>query len=461
MGSHALLPTLMNMTTSLMWFRRDLRLRDNPALAAAADRGDVTGVFVVDPVLWKSAGAPRRAWLAANLRALDEAMGGRLVVRHGDPAEVIPTLVRQIDADMVFNTEETSPYGVRRDQRVEDALGDVPMSRVGTPYLVAPGTVRNKSGEPYRVFTPFSRAWRDLARDRPDRAPQVNWKRADNHQKAEDLLARALGDGADLPSAGEDAAVRRWTSFVENDLIDYAEARDLPAQDRTSRMSPYLRLGVVHPRQLMEQLRDRRGKGRTSYETEIAWREFYGDVLYQHPSSSWKDLRPLGIEYDSPADREQDVAAWKEGATGFPIVDAGMRQLVAEGWMHNRVRMITASFFTKDLHLWWPLGARYFLEQLIDGDIASNNHGWQWVAGTGTDAAPYFRVFNPVTQGVRFDPDGDYVRRWVPELQHLPGARAHEPWKHDDGYDHGYPERIVDHSEERKEALARLDRARH
>ncbi|RYE77134.1 MAG: deoxyribodipyrimidine photo-lyase, partial [Myxococcales bacterium] len=189
---------------------------------------------------------------------------------------------------------------------------------------------------------------------------------------------------------------------------------------------------------------------------EIAWREFYADVLHHEPASAWRDLRPLGIEYDDPRDAATLIEAWREGHTGFPIVDAGMRQLASTGWMHNRVRMITASFLTKDLHVWWPVGARHFLDALIDGDLASNNHGWQWVAGTGTDAAPYFRVFNPVTQGLRFDPEGDYVRRWVPELRGLAGRTAHEPWKH--GGAPGYPDPVVDHAQERAETLDRYSR---
>ena len=213
---------------------------------------------------------------------------------------------------------------------------------------------------------------------------------------------------------------------------------------------------MLHPRTLLADLAGQRGKGVTTYENELAWREFYADVLWHTPRSAWHDLRPglAGMRYDEPADA---IEAWKAGRTGYPIVDAGMRQLLAQGWMHNRLRMVTASFLTKDLHVWWGVGARHFLEHLVDGDIASNNHGWQWVAGTGTDASPYVRVFNPVTQGLRFDPDGDYVRRWVPELAHLPGASAHEPWDAADGYAHGYPERIIDHAAERLEALARLE----
>jgi deoxyribodipyrimidine photo-lyase len=191
--------------------------------------------------------------------------------------------------------------------------------------------------------------------------------------------------------------------------------------------------------------------------TELAWREFYADVVHHNPGSLTSDLNPLGLDYDDPG---EGLDAWREGRTGYPIVDAGMRQLLAVGWMHNRVRMITASFLTKDLHAWWPIGARHFLDHLIDGDLASNTHGWQWTAGTGTDAAPYFRVFNPVTQAEKFDPEGDYVRRYVPELRHLPGAAAHRPWEAVDGYAEGYPQRIVDHAAERAEALARYQRAR-
>jgi deoxyribodipyrimidine photo-lyase len=218
-------------------------------------------------------------------------------------------------------------------------------------------------------------------------------------------------------------------------------------------------VGAIHPRTILADLAGVRSVAAAAYADELAWREFYADVLHAEPSSAWRDLRPelRSMDYDEP---DGDVDAWRSGRTGFPIVDAGMRQLARTGWMHNRVRMITASFLCKDLHVWWPEGARHFLTHLIDGDLASNNHGWQWVAGTGTDASPYFRVFNPVTQGLKFDPDGDYVRRWVPELAHLAGKRAHEPWKADDGYDHGYPARLVDHGQERAESLRRYEAAR-
>ena len=269
------------------------------------------------------------------------------------------------------------------------------------------------------------------------------------------MLEEAVGDAPfDLPTAGEDAAWRRWHDFRRDGLDSYATERDRPDHDGTSRLSPYLHLGVLHPRSLLADI-----DTASTYANELTWRDFYADVLWHHPDSAWADLRPAltGMRYDEPEDA---VEAWRTGTTGYPIVDAGMRQLLHTGWMHNRVRMITASFLTKDLHVWWPVGARHFLDLLIDGDVASNNHGWQWVAGTGTDASPYFRVFNPVTQGKRFDPQGDYVRRWVPELDHLPGAEAHEPWTSDVGYEQHYPLRLVDHADERRDALERYQAAR-
>ncbi|CAM3809383.1 cryptochrome/photolyase family protein [Nocardioides zeicaulis] len=434
--------------SSVMWFRRDLRVRDNPALRAALDEGPVTALFVLDPALWASAGPARRAWLAANVLALADKVP--LTIHHGDPADVVP---RVAQGRRVHVAAETTPYGRRRD----DALAQrVELVATGSPYAVGPGRITNGSGKPYQVFSAFARAWREHGWAEPAASPRSpDLQPADSHQKALDLLHRAVDDAPfDLPGAGEDAAWRRWRAFREGALADYATERNRPDHDGTSRLSPYLHLGVLHPRSLLADL-DRA----STYATELAWRDFYADVLWHEPASAWKDLKPAlaGMRYDDPEDA---VEAWRTGTTGYPIVDAGMRQLREIGWMHNRVRMITASFLTKDLHVWWPVGARHFLDLLIDGDVASNNHGWQWVAGTGTDASPYFRVFNPVTQGIKFDPRGDYVRRWVPELDHLPGKAAHEPWKHDTGYEQDYPRRIVDHTEERQEALDRYQAVR-
>ncbi|WP_145224409.1 cryptochrome/photolyase family protein [Rudaeicoccus suwonensis] len=455
--------------TSLLWLRRDLRRRDHPALLAAREAAGDAGVavaFVIDPQLWEHCGPVRRRWLAETLRATNETYDGRLVIRVGDPRTVIPRLAAEIGAASVHVTRETTPFGVRRDAETARMLADDDIAWVetGTPYAIGPGVVRNGSGDPYKVFTPFARAWREHGWPEPALNPRaLDLLDVDSDATVAKLLDEAIAHELedDLPEAGEAAALKRWREFLER-VGDYGTDRDLPAKDGTSKLSPYLKLGVLHPRTLLADLAglgNRRDKdGAETFETELAWREFYADVLHHQPDSAWHDLRgSLGrMAYDRPDDT---VDAWRSGMTGFPIVDAGMRQLLQTGWMHNRVRMITASFLTKDLHIWWPIGARHFLDHLIDGDVASNNHGWQWVAGTGTDASPYFRVFNPVTQGLKFDPSGDYVRRWVPELAHLAGKAAHEPWKHADGYAHDYPEPVVDHADERREALSRYEAA--
>jgi deoxyribodipyrimidine photo-lyase len=457
-------------STTVLWLRRDLRRADHPALAAAVDAaggGEVVVLAVVDPTLWGGAGAARRAWYAASLRAAADAYEGRLCVRLGDPRSVVPALARRLGVRSVHVSRETTPTGRRRDRAVRAALaaGGVDWVETGTPYAVGPGSVRNGSGDPYRVFTPFSRAWRDHGWPLPAAEPAgLRLAQVPSDPQALRLLDEALAAPGlpALPEAGEGAALRRWRRFRDGALAAYDIGRDRADGEGASRLSPYLKVGALHPRTLLADLAgtpvaSRAGADR--FVTELAWREFYADVLWHHPRSAWHDLRPAlsGMAYD---DEGPPVQAWREGRTGYPVVDAAMRQLLAEGWMPGRMRMVTASFLTKDLHTWWPVGARHFLDHLLDGDLASNSHGWQWVAGTGTDAAPYFRVFNPVAQGLRHDPDGEYVRRHVPELAHLPGPAAHEPWKHPDGYRHGYPERVVDHGEERREALHRYDAAR-
>ena len=450
----------MSAAPSILWFRRDLRLSDHPALLAACEAAQtVLPVFVLDPRLIET-DTPRTRRLLASVAALSKDTKGALVVRRGDPVHVITQLAGQVGAEQVHVTRETTPYGRRRDERAAAALAADGRELVatGTPYAVGPGRVVNQSGSPYKVFTPFSRAWHQHGRPAPAQRPaRISWFRGE------------VGSD-DLPEtprieAGEKAALRRWAAYLESGLTAYAKERDRPDLDTTSRMSAALKYGEIHPRTMLADLAARssgRSAGADTYVTELIWREFYADVLWHHPESAWHDRRPelAKLPYDDGPETERLVDAWREGRTGYPIVDAGMRQLLEEGWMHNRLRMITASFLTKDLHVWWPVGARHFLDHLVDGDIASNNHGWQWVAGTGTDASPYFRVFNPVTQGKKFDPAGDYVRRWVPELRHLTGAEVHEPWKHPNGYDNDYARPVVDHDAERKETLARYESAR-
>jgi deoxyribodipyrimidine photo-lyase len=448
----------------VLWLRRDLRLDDHPALGAAADDvgegGRVLPLFVVDPALWRPSGPTRQAWLVRSLGALDADLDGHLLVRHGDPVEVVRQVAREVGANAVHISADAGPYGRRRDTAVAAALQQegVRLVPTGTPYAIGPGTLLNGSGTPFQVFTPFRSAW--LRHGWPTPAPPVDvrWARP---RDGEDLPAEPDLGELTLPPAGEAAARERWAAFREAGLVGYADRRDLPGVDATSGLSVHLKYGEIHPRTLLADIARRTGTGAETFRSELCWREFYADVLWHHPDSAREYLRPeyARMRYDDPersAEVGERLAAWQAGRTGYPFVDAGMRQLLAEGWIHNRVRMVVASFLIKHLHVEWQHGARHFMRHLRDGDLASNSHGWQWTAGSGTDAAPYFRVFNPVTQGLRFDPDGDYVRRYVPELGHLAGAAAHEPWDATDGYAHGYPQRLIDLATERAEALARL-----
>ena len=458
--------------TTLLWLRRDLRTGDHPALVAAHEAGGpVVPLFVADPALLAASGTPRLAALHQALAGLREATGGALVVRHGRPDDVVPAVAREVGAASVHVSAETTPYGRRRDERVERALATagVPLVASGSPYAVTPGRVLGTSGRPYQVFTPFARAWRDHGWRRPADVPRdLRWATGVEGEDELPGAEAARASGTDLPEVTEDAAHRAWEEFCDDGLEHYADLRDRPDLPGTSGLSVHLKYGTIHPRTLLADVAAHpagRSTGATTFVTELAWREFYADVLWHHPASAWADLRPAmaAMEYDDPA-RDDGAAerleAWQQGRTGYPFVDAGMRQLLHDGWMHNRVRMVVASFLVKDLHLWWVHGARWFMAHLRDGDVASNSHSWQWVAGTGTDAAPYFRVFNPVAQGRRFDPDGTYVRRYVPELAHLAGAAAHEPWAAGDGYAGGYPQRLVDHAAERAEALRRYGATR-
>lgn len=447
---------------TVMWYRRDLRRRDNPALAAAAATGAVVPLFVLDPALWRPAGAARRAYLLGSLRALDRDLGGHLVVRRGDPVETVRALARHVGADQVHLSADYGPYGRRRDEAVTAALGEdgVELVATGSPYAVAPGRVVKDDGTPYAVFTPFYKAW--LAHGwRPPAEPpaRIRWADVSRPDLAVALYAEPRDAPPSLPAAGEQAALTAWESFRDGDLSAYDDHRNRPDLDSTSRLSVHLKYGEIHPRTLLADLGRRRGTAVDGFRRQLSWREFFADVLWHRPGTAREYLEPemAGMAYDEGADAEVAFTAWREGRTGYPFVDAGMRQLLAEGYVHNRVRLVVASFLTKDLHQDWRRGARWFMNRLVDGDLASNNQSWQWVAGSGVDAAPYYRVFNPVLQGQRFDPDGEYVRRWLPELRGVPGGAVHEPWDLPDGMPAGYPERIVDHAAERDEALRRYE----
>ncbi|MCU1392116.1 MAG: deoxyribodipyrimidine photolyase [Ilumatobacteraceae bacterium] len=429
---------------SIVWFRRDLRVEDHPAIRhAARDGREVVPVFVLDPALVRPSGAARLAFMYRSLRSLDDSLGGRLIVRHGDPSRIIPGLARDAKADEVVVTRDYAPYGRRRDAAVAGALGAAGVTFVGrgTPYAVPPGTVVKDDGNPYAVFTPFFRAWSAQPHPEPVDVAEVDWvrPRIDHGEIPADPDIDCT-----LPEASEAAAHALWDDFLHDGVDHYDSRRNAPARPGTSRLSPYLRWGQVHPRQLLADLGD--SGGQSTFRKELAWREFYADVLFHQPNSARDNLQPKmdRLSVDTDAAAKLRFEQWASGTTGFPIVDAGMRQLLATGWMHNRVRMITASFLVKDLHLPWQWGARHFMQHLVDGDLASNQHGWQWTAGTGTDAAPFFRVFNPTLQSEKFDPHGDYIRQWVPELAERTGKEIHQP---------AAP--MIDHGEERAEALRR------
>jgi len=436
---------------TVLWFRRDLRLGDLPSLAAAArEDKEVLACFVFDPRLQMPSGARRLRFLCDSLRALRDVLDGRIFITQGKPHERIPAIAKEIGASAVHVSEEFTPFGRRRDAAVRAALDDVPLVATGSPYLVSPTRISKPDGTAFRVFTPFYRRWHES----DWRAPA-----ATGAHSASWIDPGHLDHGIEIPTvdveldveAGETAALRRWETFVDAGLERYAKDRNRLDHNATSRMSAHLHAGTIHPRTLVADLDPRHG-GHQAYLRELAFRDFYASVVHHWPHSAWQNWNRQfdAMRTESGAAATKAFECWKAGRTGFPIVDAGMRQLRATGFMPNRVRMITASFLVKDLHLPWQWGARWFMDQLVDGDLANNQHGWQWTAGSGTDAAPYFRVFNPVTQGEKFDQDGDYVRRWVPELKDV--VDVHDL---DGNRPRQYPEPIVDHAHERKEALRR------
>ena len=461
---------------TIFWFRRDLRLQDSPALVAASTKagGQVLGTWIVDETFIAPAGPTRVAFLAETLKSLDASMGAKLVLRSGEPAAALRALATEIGAKEVFATGDYGPQGRLRDERVRSALerDGITLHLIDSPYVVKPGTVMTKTGTPCRVFGAFRRGWEEEPLLAPVSAPDVQWLSAAG--LSIEVLQESCGkfrpsyfpilDDVIAPKilpAGEaqaQAQVESFLRFVDN----YDDDRNIPGIEGTSRLSPHLRFGAIHPRQILAQTNGLT-KGRDVFRSEIAWREFYADVLFHHPDSTWNILQPglRHLRVDRDGDAVERFRTWAVGETGYPMVDAGMRQLLEEGWMHNRVRMICASFLVKHLHLDWRWGAKWFMWHLIDGDIASNQHGWQWTAGTGTDAAPFHRVFNPTLQGERFDPEGTYVQKFIPALR---GVSAPDCLQPGGGTGllapAGYFTPMLDANTERNEALARFAEAR-
>jgi deoxyribodipyrimidine photo-lyase len=437
---------------SIIWFRRDLRIGDHPALNSAIAAGDeVVPLFILDRQQIDEAGSKLLAYMSNSLRALDQSLGNRLHIIEGDQVEVLRELIDLYNVTSVHISAEPERYGSERDARVEAA--GIPLVRTGSPYAVYPGrVVKPSDGTPYKVYTPFYKNWCIHGWRAPASTPKEIKAPIppDKYRAFPDFLIPA---GTQIIEAGEAAALMRFKAFKKSALDNYDEQRNIPGIDGTSKMSSYLKFGEIHPRTLLHGLSE--SKAHDTFRKEIAWREFYADVLFHNPHTETDYYAPRFKEmrYDKPG---AQFEAWCEGKTGYPFVDAAMRQLLTEGWMHNRTRMVVASFLVKDLHLEWQLGERFFAQHLVDYDPASNAHGWQWTAGTGTDASPYYRVFNPIEQGRKFDPEGTYIRKYVPELAHLSGSDIHEPWLYLDGYSQGYVERIVDHAVERIESLERL-----
>ena len=440
-------------TRSIVWFRRDLRISDHPALVAALSESDeIVPVFIIDSKLIERTGSNGLAYLAQSLQHLDASLDKKLQVIAGQPIDVLKKLQEKYNAQSVHISAEYEPVCAAQDAEIEKS--GIKLVRTGSAYAVAPGRVLKPSDQtPYRVYTPFYRAWLTHGWRKPEQKPKsITAVTPDSDSRQ--FPDWKVPTGVSITEAGEAAANERFKHFQKNGLDNYDEARNLAGIDGTSKMSAHLTWGEIHPRTLLAPLGQ--SKAHEVFRKEIAWREFYADVLFNNPHTETDYYAPqfAKMRYDKPG---KQFKAWCEGNTGYPFVDAAMRQLLAEGWMHNRTRMVVASFLVKDLHLEWQLGERFFREHLVDYDVASNAHGWQWTAGCGTDASPYYRVFNPVEQGKRFDENGDYVRKYVPELAHLKGIEIHEPWEVLDGYLKDYPQPIVNHATERLESLARLD----
>ncbi len=476
----------MTGSPTILWFRQDLRLQDNPALVAAVERGGaVIPVYILDDSsdgIWAAGGASRW-WLHGSLAALDAALrerGVRLVLARGDSGLILRDLLEKTGAGAVFWNRRYEPASIARDAALKSALGGagIEARSFNASLLFEPHTIANKQGRPFQVFTPY---WRHcltqpitapVAEKRGALPAPARWPRS---LSLDDLELRPTipwdRGFPEVWTPGEAGARQRLDRFLQHEVARYGEARDIPSIEGVSRLSPHLHFGEIGPRQIWaaaaELGRDRgvfpANVGVAKFLAEVGWREFAHHLLYHFPQTAEQPLRSEFARFpwrDDPGGRL--LKAWQRGRTGYPIVDAGMRQLWATGWMHNRVRMIVASFLVKHLRLSWNHGARWFWDTLVDADLASNTLGWQWSAGCGADAAPYFRIFAPVLQGEKFDGEGEYVRRWCPELARLPARFIHQPWSAPETVLHAagvrlgesYPRPVVDHAKARAEALS-------
>jgi deoxyribodipyrimidine photo-lyase len=460
----------------LVWFRQDLRLADNPALLAAVDRGGpIIPIFIWAPEeegRWPP-GAASRWWLHQSLARLDDSLrghGSRLIFRRGPTLETLRELLDQTGATAVFWNRRYEPAIIERDRHIKASVQNAGLTveSFNCALLFEPWTVQTKQGQPYRVFTPFWRAC--LAKPEPGAPEKPPARIATPHRLPASLELSELGLEPTIDwaaglratwSPGEAGASEQLKRFLDEALGEYATERNHPACIGTSRLSPHLHFGEISVRQIWSALNGQRAnQGTTVYRSELGWREFAHHLLFHFRETPQEPLRKEFARFSWRRDRD-NLRAWQCGRTGYPIVDAGMRELWHTGWMHNRVRMFVASFLVKDLLIPWQEGAAWFWDTLVDADLANNTLGWQWTAGCGADAAPYFRIFNPVSQGEKFDPNGDYVRHWIPELTKLPSEWVHKPWEAPDRIlsaagielSRDYPPPIVDHAAARLAAL--------
>lgn len=473
------------MKTAIYWLRNDLRLSDNPTLCAAAQTYKICFAYIHSPEeegLWKTGGASNW-WLHKSIeqfeQSIGEKYGARLLILKGTAEEVLPKLAKKIKAEAVYFSNRYEPWGRKQEEAVIAVFDDMKLSvhRFDSACLFPPQKVVTALGQPYKVFTPF---WRNVSEHHTrsikiERAPvelELSDNLPDGIKLAELKLLPTIDWAGGIEKAwtpGEMGARENLKTFIRGPVDNYLKGRNLPSENLVSRLSPHLHFGEISPRVVWQTVAQHRAAHSNAegdceqYLKELAWREFAIHLLYHFPHTQDKPLRENFERFPWVKDNA-GLEAWQKGKTGFPIVDAGMRQLWATGWMHNRVRMIVASFLVKDLRINWLEGAQWFWDTLVDADLASNTLGWQWTAGCGADAAPYFRIFNPFLQGEKFDPDGDYVRRWVPELKKLPAQYIHQPSAAPPavlktaGVELGktYPKPIVDHSQARRHALSAL-----
>ncbi len=446
----------------IFWFRRDRRLQDNLALNGCASGAIQDGDKVVIPIFWQNPkdletlSGVRQHSLIESLNSLDNSIENSLQVLQSTDLQIVVEFALANNVQFIHATESFDPEGIAEQRFLASRLKGTGIELIleDSYYAVRPGTVTKPAdGSAYRVYTPFYKAWLQVGWPAPYMLTKgFVWAKS----SSDATIPKPTKSSPFAIRAGEEFALETLNKFKKRAMSDYSDNRNRADLAGTSHLSHALSHGEIHPRSILHGLDE--SLSQSVFRKEIAWREFYADVLFRNPHTldDYYEPRFKSMRYDTGAKAKLKLERWQQGRTGFPMVDAGMRQLLATGWMHNRVRMIVASFLVKDLHLEWQEGAKWFEQNLSDFDPASNSHGWQWTAGCGTDASPYYRVFNPILQGYKFDPQGDYVRKYVPELRHVLDKSVHEPWLLIDGLAKGYPEPMLDHGLERNEALDRL-----